>query len=128
MQFEFDEELALVRVRGAGRVTVTDIARRESGLLTESWYSHALPRLIDLRDVDDLPRYAEIARYASTASEPPPAGQASRRAVLVRTDLQYGLANMVIAHIDRPGLRYEIFRDEAAALAWLTGGERPEGG
>lgn len=129
MEYEFDERRGLVYIRGTGYVSAQDVGERERALLAEPWYAHALARLIDLREVEDFPPAPEIARYAATAGQAPPSGHPSRRAVLVATDMQYGLARMVIGHFHSPLLIYEIFRGESEALAWLgIAAEVPERG
>ena len=48
-----------------------------------------------------------------------------RNAVVVRSDLQYGIVRMVDVFAQRFGVQYLPFRSEAEALAWLLRDEEP---
>ena len=75
--------------------------------------------LADLRPLsENLPHTDDIrslvARVAGSAGS-----AARRRAILVATDVQFGVARIFQSLL--PG-EVEVFRDEAAAVAWLLAG------
>jgi hypothetical protein len=73
--------------------------------------------LIDIRDATGpLPRYPDIRETVSALDQPSTGARERKRAVLVSSDVQFGVARTFQAIA--PG-QMEIFRDESTALAWL---------
>lgn len=56
-----------------------------------------------------------LAAFARTLDRPP-----TRVAILVATDVEYGIARMHLAWRDEQGMESRVFRDRAEALAWLA--------
>ena len=74
--------------------------------------------LADMRAVTGEFPYSEQIRSAVANVRDSKASAARRRAVLVGSDVQYGIARMFQSLL--PG-EVEVFRDEEAAVSWLLG-------
>ena len=73
--------------------------------------------LIDIRKASGpLPKFPGIRETVTALTAHPAAAQRRRRAVIVSSDVQFGIARSFQALL--PG-DIEVFRDEADALAWL---------
>jgi len=93
---------------------VVDVAKRddlpEAGLFL--WDLRHLRRGPDTSD--------ELRDAADSVAKGNHVWNESRTAVLVKRDLDFGIARMFQVYADGIGMSYEIFRDEAAAIEWLT--------
>lgn len=113
--------LAAVDARGFTRLTFADawpsIAElREVRLGLDDPAASRLV-LADLRLLsEDLPHADQIRSLVSRIAGSSGAA-ARRRAMLVATDVQFGVARIFQSLL--PG-EVEVFRDEATAIAWLT--------
>ena len=73
--------------------------------------------LIDFRlATSPLPMFAEIRDLIASFDTKSAAAQSRKRAMLVASDVQFGIARSFQAIV--PG-QMEVFRDEAAAIEWL---------
>ena len=75
--------------------------------------------LADMRGVTGEFPYSEQIRSAVSMVRESKTSAARRRAVLVGSDVQFGIARMFQSLL--PG-EVEVFRDEEAAVAWLIEG------
>jgi hypothetical protein len=66
-----------------------------------------------------LPRFPEVREIVGSFNTDSPDVRSRRRAVLVASDVQFGIARTFQAIV--PG-DMEVFRDEASAVAWLLAG------
>ena len=80
-------------------------------------------RLLDLREVMKLPPTDEL-RAMATLTREVPVSPAARIAILVASDLGFGVSMMFKA-FSGFGDRLFVFRDENEALAWLREGGGP---
>ena len=73
--------------------------------------------LIDIRDATGpLPKYLNIRETVDALDQSSSAALERKRAVLVSSDVQFGVARTFQALV--PG-EMEVFRDEPSALAWI---------
>jgi len=90
--------------------------------LENDWEGHRL-LLWDLRAIREAPQSIEELRQAAefvrTTREIFGDG---RVAILVTSDLDFGLARLFQAFADGSGIAYEVFRDYDAARAWVAKG------
>ena len=63
-----------------------------------------------------------IRRAASRIRTLPPL-EGARLALLVSTDLQFGLARLGGAYLEMEGLQVRVYRDRSEALTWLESAE-----
>ena len=90
-----------------------------------AWYetidARAMRRLlIDIRAASGpLPKFPDIRETIAAFDADTSTTRARRRAVIVSSDVQFGIARSFQALVDG---EMEVFRDEAAAIAWLLDG------
>jgi hypothetical protein len=100
-----------------GKVTDAELLAHQKELLGDKDFDPSYPQLDDVRDADmDRITTGCIQTLAKTSAA---SRQGTKRALVVRGDLAYGLARMLQAL--REGSRQEIrvFRDLDRALGWL---------
>lgn len=120
MPFEIERHPELIEIRFFGEVSIEDLlglAQRcaQVGLVTAD-----LPRLADATGVSGIRLlYGELASFAASRWRSSRPGRAKTTAVVVDSDLAYGVARMYDAVLDDPQHRLQIFRDREAALRWL---------
>ena len=71
-----------------------------------------------LRGPDTTPELRRSVAMARRDSDP---WAGSRVAILVKRELDYGIARMFTAFADQMDVSYQVFRNEAEAHAWLAG-------
>lgn len=76
-------------------------------------------RLNDLTAVTDLEIEFETMHQFSLLRKESPLKNATRSAIVVSNDLQFGFARMYQTMNGNPQLEIRVFRDQAEALAWL---------
>jgi hypothetical protein len=90
-------------------------ARKEDPLVAPG-----IPVFVDTRDVDPPDSPETIKRIAYNVAKNAARLECGRTALLVGSDVQYGMARMFMAMTELVHPHVEVFRDETAALAWLT--------
>ena len=119
LSYRVDSARRLVEVVGHGEVGFDELSAHFRAGAADPAYSAAYDALIDLRGVTAFLNAEEMRRFAA---EVPGwlRRMPSRRAIVVSSDLLYGMIRMLEAHtIDAP-TEYRVFRDDAAARRWLT--------
>lgn len=117
-----DEEQRLATVTLAGRITAHGIVRAIESLNAHPQYRPGIPKLWDARngDLSKLTRaeFRSIARAGRLSGLPK---RGSRVAVLVTKTVDFGIARMfeLSEGYDRVDAM-RVFRDHAAAIAWLA--------
>lgn len=114
--YSIDLARSLVLSRGWGVLTDGELLAHVRALTIDPRFVPNFHQLADLRDVADVevtpPTVKEMARLN-------PYGNGSRRAVVVTSDLLFGMARMYQILRDEPGDELEIFRKMDDALRWL---------
>jgi len=107
---------SLVLSRGWGIVTDRELLAHVRALTIDPRFVRNLHQLADLRDVTDVEVTAATIRKMASLN---PCGDGSRRAVVVTSDLLFGMARMYQILRDEPTDELEIFRTLDDALRWL---------
>ena len=107
---------SLVLSRGWGIVTDRELLAHVRALTIDPRFVRNLHQLADLRDVTDVEVTAATIRKMASLN---PYGDGSRRAVVVTSDLLFGMARMYQILRDEPTDELEIFRTLDDALRWL---------
>ena len=120
MELSFGFDAGIVTVRLGGLYSAADAKTALAAVLPEPRVAGVRGTLLDLRASDAIEtrtgeELREWARYLGSMSE----CLGGRAAILVRTDLAFGLARMVAARIDDSVLAVKVARDKAEALDWL---------
>ncbi len=120
--YDIDHDLRLARIVWSGDVTSDDYAAHLARLLSDAEAMQYRRSIVDVREAAFTIRGAQIDGSIRREALPRLAGSSWCTAVLIREDWQYGSARQYQILLD--GLaEVEIFRAEAAALAWLA--QRP---
>ena len=107
---------SLVLSRGWGIVTDRELLAHVRALTIDPRFVRNLHQLADLRDVVDVEVTAATIREMASLN---PYGDGSRRAVVVTSDVLFGMARMYQILRDEPTDELEIFRTLDDALRWL---------
>lgn len=116
-------------VRGIVRVEVrgTPDLAEEKGIyqrfLRDPDYRPGMPILVDDRGREGMVDPAEVRSLAAAVSDSQVALRGTRCALLVGSDVQYGMSRVWAARAESSGMIVEVFRDEAEALRWLRAGD-----
>ena len=115
--YKIDKERKLVMSTGSGVLTLADALAHQEKLLKEPDFDPSFSQLVDLTQVTNLEfSSADVRRLAQKSSFSP----TSRRAVLVSSDIVYGLSRMYEAFRSISGEKgVRIFRDLNGALEWV---------
>ena len=108
-----------VEVTASGTITYDDLRTYFRERAVDPAFSSAFDALIDFRGVTGFLSAEELRRFADEVS-----GwlgrMPSRRAVVVASDVLYGMGRMLEAHtLDAP-VEYRMFRDVPSAERWLA--------
>ena len=121
--YKIDKERRLVMSTGWGVLTLADSLAHQEKLLNDPDFDRRFSQLLDVTHVTDVELSAEdIRRLALTKIF---SADTSRRAILVKNDLQFGLARMfemVRDGFGEKGIR--VFRNLEEALEWVLDKDR----
>jgi hypothetical protein len=119
-RLSYDGPLLLIHL--SGTLTRSDLeAIGDDVLALEQGGTNAPPRLTDLREITDAAiGYAEMSQLADRSRTRPLATRV-RSALLVAQPLQLGFARMFQILNEHPNVTMQIFEDERAARAWVSG-------
>ena len=119
--YEIDEPGQLVRVRLYGEVSNPDLIAADDSLRSDPEFQKHFDQLVDMSDAIEGTLSADAIR--ELVSRPPLFSMSSRRAIVARTDLGYGLARIFQARRGEVAGEIAIFRSLAAAELWLSQGD-----
>ena len=116
--YKIDKERRLVLSSGAGVLTKDDIFGHMERLLKDPDFDPNFSQLTDFRQITSLDFGPEDVRLFAERTIFSPR---SRRAILVKDDLQFGLARMFEIHRELHGATgIRVFRSLDEALDWIA--------
>jgi hypothetical protein len=117
VEHEFLPERRLIRTRWQGRIDAVAYGEADDALREHPRFDASFDQLVDLREIQasDLSA-AEIQKFVD---RPPVFSPSSRRALVVSTDLTFGLARMFEQMRVELAGRIRVFRDLNDAERWL---------
>jgi hypothetical protein len=126
-EFTIDRERRLVRNRAWGVLTDADLAESQQRLRSHPLFEPDLGQLFDCSEVTRLDVTTDGLRALARKS---PFAPTARRAVVVNSDEQFGMARMFELISNRDSAYFRVFRSLAEARVWLghTEGATGEGG
>jgi hypothetical protein len=107
----------LVRVHVNGTLTDQDLLDGDSTLRRDPEFDPAYDQLLDLSEANGSEITANGVR--ALASRPPLFSPSARRAIVVRSDLGFGMSRMFELAREGKSGEVRVFRDLEAARAWL---------
>jgi hypothetical protein len=111
-----DPDRRLILSRGWGIVTEGDLLAHARALKIDPGFVTSFRQIVDLRDVTDLEIDASGIRQIAIES---PFGAGACRAIVVRSEVNYGMARMFQMLRAEAADNIQIFRDLSPALSWL---------
>jgi len=114
--YTIDLARSLVLSRGWGVVTDRDLLAHVHALTADSRFARDFHQLADLRDVTDVQITASCIREMVRLN---PFGAGARRALVITSDVVFGMARMYQILSDESPDELEIFRKMDNALQWL---------
>lgn len=122
--FVIDHANRLVRSKAWGVLEEEDLAATQRGVRNDKQFDPMYRQIYDFSEVTEIRLSAERLRLLAYNS---PFSPKAPRAVVVNSDVAYGMARMYSLMGDRDPEHFRIFRDRESALRWLgvTDDERP---
>jgi hypothetical protein len=114
--FIVDGERRIVRNRAWGVLTDADLAAAQDALRTHASFQPDFRQLFDASEVTTLAVTTNGMRSLARKS---PFAVTARRAVVVNSDEQFGIARMFELLSHRDSAFFRVFRDIHDARAWL---------
>lgn len=124
LTFQVDQAQGVIRSRGTGVLTMADLLTYFSDTRADPDYESSLHRVMDLREVTQLPSSEEIRSLATFARTKAPV-ETARMAIIASSDLAFGVSMMFKGFVGY-GERLLVVRDEEEAMAWVGTGTLPE--
>jgi hypothetical protein len=115
--FRIDPSRRLVVSRAWGAVTAAELRAHYRQLVVDPAFDPTYRQLTDVREVTDFELPSSL--LADVAAHPVFA-PGTRRAFVVSGPVAYGLARMFGAYAEGARQEVQVFRDLAAAEAWLA--------
>ncbi|HEU5079526.1 MAG TPA: hypothetical protein VFT72_09940 [Opitutaceae bacterium] len=115
--YEIDSARGLVLVRLAGKFTYADVSALSETLKNDPRFDPSFSELVDVTESESagmpVDRLRELAQHSIYSPQ-------SRRAVLVKRELNFGLARVYGAYLEINGAAgVNVFRDRDEAMRWL---------
>jgi hypothetical protein len=115
--YKIDKERRIVMSSGSGVLTIEDILGHQERLLNDPDFDPSYSQLSDFTQVEKVELSSEDVRLAARKNIFLPH---SRRALVVKNEVQYGLARMFEIHRELAGeVGVRVFRTIDEALAWV---------
>ena len=114
--YQIDKSLGVVFSVGSGVVTDAEMLRHQEQLRHDPDFQPTFSQLLDFNAMIEAQiSAAAIQRLAGAGFF----AKGARRAIVVNSDVAFGLARMFQMHSDHSGEQIEIFRDLDKARQWL---------
>lgn len=114
-----DLEKGIVYATVTGTITVAEVRADMARMTSESDYPPDMPGIIDMRNAQAGLTSDELRQIAETVKNSPKVVTHTRRALLVNSNLMYGLYRMFATFVSDGTTEYQVFRDEQLARAWI---------
>jgi hypothetical protein len=119
--YKIDKERGIVMSSGSGVLTRQDLLGHQERLLNDPDFDPDFAQLLDFTHVTKVDIAPEDVRLAARKS----VFSLTRRALLVKHDLQFGLARMFEIHREFEGEKgIQVFRNIDEALHWIFAKDR----
>ena len=110
----------VVHIEYEGRLSLADLIGAREDFLVDPDFRPGMWFLVDVREASMLDLSEEELRQAGAHGAAMAADWGRHRtAIVVATDVDYGVSRMFSLLGERPGLELEVFREFDAATRWL---------
>jgi hypothetical protein len=114
-----DTEKGIVVTTVTGKITVAEVRADMVRLPAHPNYTPDMPGIVDMRGATAGLTSDELRQIADAVKSSPKTVKDARRALLVSTDLMFGLYRMFATFASDSSIEYQVFRDEKLAHAWI---------
>lgn len=114
--FVIEPERRLVRSRAWGVIVDADLQGTQRGVREDPRFDPHFRQIYDFTEVTQVRLTGACVRALAGSS---PFARDARRAIVVASDVAFGMARMYMLVSDRDSSVFRIFRDLAAAERWL---------
>jgi hypothetical protein len=118
ISYAVDAEHMTVRLTASNPLTTADFDSYYRVSRLDSRVSPDMDRIVDFRGIGSMPACADVVRVARSRREAP-IGPHARVAVIVDSDLAYGVSMQFAAHAGMLDDQLHAFRSESEAAAWI---------
>ena len=119
--FQIDRGAGVVRTKLSGQFSAAEVTAYRDQLLSDPDYRPGMLGFVDCREIESLPSADTLQLLALEIARRQDAVGATRVAVVVASEAAYGLMRMYEVYTAATSIKVKVFREEATALAWLTG-------
>jgi hypothetical protein len=123
LTFHVDKTNGVIRSRGSGTLTMADLLTYFAESRADPDYEPTMHRVMDLREVTQLPSSDDVRSMATFARTKAPV-ETARMAIIATSDLAFGVSMMFKGFVGY-GERLVVVRDESEAMDWLKSGIHP---
>lgn len=124
LNYSIDTALGIVRIVVVGGATQDEQVRLAEAWFGEPEYKPGMPILLDNRLRDVVESSAHIREMADLTKKSDVLEPGTRCAVVVASDVEFGLTRMFATLADGGPMETRVFRDIGEAEAWLLGKTR----
>lgn len=120
VSYELDAKLACVHTRCVGDVTLDEIRAHFRSLERDASLPSPLHVLLDLTELTALPESGQLIAVADEVRRAEQQVRWGACAIAAREDVVFGVSRMLEVFVEGSFERTRVFRDLAAARAWLA--------
>ena len=121
LDYDIDEDLGVVHLRGSGQVTNDDMQNMPTRVAADKRLRKGMLSLTDLSNITEYKVTTEgVERYMATLESTREVRGQSKAAIVAPMDLHYGMARVLELKSDGRGLlQFKVFRNREEACEWL---------
>jgi hypothetical protein len=118
--YQIDQSLKLIVTRCFGKVTLVQVIEHFRELQHDPHCPSTLDVLLDLTECDSAPSNFQLHPISNTISGIREKVQFKACAIVVSTDLMFGMSRMFLTFAEERFERAQVFRQLDKAKEWLT--------
>ncbi|MEW5746366.1 MAG: hypothetical protein AB1805_13120 [Nitrospirota bacterium] len=123
IRYKIFEDRKLVYAAGEGKVTIDDLLRHIETLARDSTYVPPMKKLVDYSNAEILGlTIEELQKFTELKARLKDAFKGEMCAIVVKHDLDFGMARMHGVKLEPSKIETNVFRDIKSALKWLDVG------
>jgi hypothetical protein len=121
LSYSIDSELGIVRIVVVGGATQSEQTGLADAWSNDPHYKPGMPILLDNRLREEVVSSGHIREMADLTKKSDVLEPGTRCAVVVASDVEFGLTRMYATLAEGGPMETRVFRDIAEAEDWLTG-------
>ena len=121
LSYAIDTALGVIRIVVVGGATAEEQTRLAEAWAADPLYEPGMPILLDNRRREEVASSAHIREMADLTKSSQVLEQGTRCAVVVASEVEFGLTRMYATLAEGGPMETRVFRDIDRAESWLTG-------